>query len=190
MPKHKKNQPEFIVFTGPMFSGKTSCLLSVVDRYKIRGADVLCVKPKIDNRYSTGEIVTHAKYAIPALEVSSGKDILRLTKNLKPDAVAVDEAFMIDGSGEALVNLFMSGVSVFVSSLELSSGLEPFHEISKILPYATKVKKCAAVCTKCGSDAYTTLRKTQSVELIEVGGVESYEPVCWVCHPLSTYKGF
>lgn len=190
MTKLKKNQPEFIVFTGPMFSGKTSCLLSVVDRYKIRGANVLCVKPKIDNRYSVGEIVTHAKYAIPAIEVSSGEDIFRLAENMKPDAIAVDEAFMIEGSADNLIKLFMSGISIFVSSLELSSGLEPFLEISKILPYATKVKKCAAVCTKCGNDAHTTLRKTNSVELIEVGGVESYEPVCWVCHPLSTYKDF
>ena len=52
-----------------------------------------------------------------------------------------------------------------------------------MLPWATKIEKCPAVCTICGKDAFYTYRKVDSLSEIEVGGSELYEPRCWGHHP-------
>ena len=40
----------FVVYCGPMFSSKTTRLLSELDRFRIRRKDFLCFKPRIDDR--------------------------------------------------------------------------------------------------------------------------------------------
>lgn len=175
---------EFVLFVGAMFSSKSSRLLAAVERHQIRGSKVICFKPTIDGRYSDNSIVTHSGGSLQAISVSNGDQILRHAEQYKPDVIAVDEAFMIEGCSDALIRLFRSGITIYVSSIELSSNLKPFLEVSKMMPYATRIEKCSAVCTCCGDDAQVTLRTTNSEEEISVGGADSYEPVCWKCHPL------
>ena len=98
------------------------------------------------------------------------------------DVVAVDEAFMIDGSADALVRLFQVGKTIIVSSLEMSASCTAFDEIVKMMPWATKIEKCPAVCVVCQNDAYYTQRKVENMEEIQVGGADLYEPRCFNCH--------
>ena len=100
----------------------------------------------------------------------------------KVSVIAVDEAFMIDGIADVLIHLFKQGFGIYVSSIELSSGMSPFDEVQKMMPYATRIEKCTAICQSCGDDAHLTKRIGTSLELIEVGGIESYQPVCWQCY--------
>lgn len=174
------NNPEFIVYCGPMFSSKTSSLLATLEKYKYQHKRILVFKPKIDDRYSVNEVVTHSGWKMPAVCVKSGAEILEHMTNLEeePHVVAVDEAFMIPGSSEALIWLYTYGFTVVVSSLEMSSTGKPFAEIEKMLPWTTQVKKCCAVCTVCGRDAHFTHKKQTGGEEIEVGGSELYEPRC------------
>lgn len=180
---------EFVVYVGSMFSGKSSHLVSAVERHRIRGSRVACFKPSIDDRYANDAIVTHAGGKIGAIPVSHGRDITRIASSMNADIIAVDEAFMIEGSAEACIDLFQKGLSVYVSSIEISSTLNPFSEIEKMMTYATKVKKCAAVCMSCGGDAHVTHRKIPLDGEISVGGADTYEPLCWGCHPLTGKKG-
>lgn len=175
---------EFVVYCGPMWSGKTTRLTASVERHRFRKSRVLCFKPQIDGRYSDTSIVTHSGSRVEAFSVSNGEQIKELVFKEKPDVVAVDEAFMIDGCSEALIECFQSGISVYVSSIELSANLKPFQEIERMMSFATSVEKCRAVCVSCGEDAALTHRKVPSLEEISVGGSDSYEPMCWSCHPL------
>jgi thymidine kinase len=145
---------------------------------------VLAFKPKLDDRYEESEICTHNGGKIPAINVSSGEDILRNVTNqdARPDVIAIDEAFMIDGSADALIALYRSGFTVVVSSIEMSASCNPFTEIRDIMPWATHVEKCSAVCTVCGDDAYFTDRKVADLDEIAVGGDELYDPRCWNHH--------
>lgn len=174
------NNPEFIIYCGPMFSSKTSRLLSTLEKYKYQHKSIIVFKPKIDDRYSSSEVVTHGGWKAPAVCVKTGAEILEHLSNLSddPQVVAVDEAFMIPGAAEALAWLFTYGFTVVVSSLEMSSAGKPFHELEKMLPWATKIEKCSAVCTVCSRDAHYTHKKQSSEEEIEVGGAELYEPRC------------
>jgi len=172
---------KFKVITGPMFSSKTTLLLADIERAELQNKKVLVFKPRMDIRYSeTGEIVTHSGFKTDAVLVSTGEDILNFINSLEdvPNLIAVDELFMIDNSADILVELFFSGIDIIVSSIELSYNLRPFEQVQRILPFATEVVKCTAVCTVCGDDAAYTHKKTSSGELIEVGGKDIYEPRC------------
>lgn len=176
---------EFVVYTGPMWSGKSTRLTAAVERHRLRKTAVICFKPSIDGRYAETTIVTHSGSSVAAIPVSSGSDIIRHITRNSPKVIAVDEAFMIDGCADALIEAYRSGISVYVSSIELSANLKTFPEMEKILSFATRVEKCAAVCVKCGADAYLTHRRVPSFEEISVGGADTYEPLCWDCHPLA-----
>ncbi len=177
---------EFIVYCGPMFSGKTTRFLNYLDRCQYQGKSTAVFKPKLDERYAQEEIVTHSGTAISCTTIVRGNDIVEYLIDSNPsiDVIAVDEAFMVPGVAESLVFLFKHGKDIVVSTLDLSSGCEPFDEISSMLPYATVVKKCNAVCTACGSDAQYTYKKIEDGNVISIGGSDKYEPRCWNHHPL------
>lgn len=183
---HEKKCPEFIVFTGCMFSSKTSRLLSMLERYRYQHRPVMVFKPRKDDRYSSSDVVTHSGWRTHAHAVTNGADILDAVSDAVDgaDVIAVDEAFMIPGVSEALVFLFRRGFTIIVSSLDMSSSAKPFAEVEKMLPWATRVEKCTAVCTVCGKDAHYTHRKcVDDIDEIKVGGSETYEPRCALHHP-------
>lgn len=174
---------EFVIFTGPMFGGKTTKLLSAIDRYKYQGRKILAFKPKIDNRYHKENITTHWGGHSSAINVTSGAAISREAiesfGNKNSGVIAVDEAFMIPGAGSHLVELFKKGYTILVSSLQISSDFTPYEEMQIMMPYATKVEVCPAICTQCNADAYYTEKVGgRSDHEIEVGGSELYHPRC------------
>jgi len=179
--------PELVVFTGPMFSSKTTRLLLAAEKSKRRGRKVLAYKSSLDGRYHEANITSHMGWSLPAEPVSSGADIWRHVEDnanihdVDPASVTivVDEAFMIEGAAEAIFRLYRRGYTVFVSSIQLSSDGESFNEMEKLLPYATKVEVCSAACSVCGADAFYSSRTSVVDDVIHVGGSQSYEPRCW-----------
>lgn len=177
----KFRDPEFVMFVGPMFSSKTSRLLTALDRCKYQNKKIIAFKPKIDGRYAEDKIVTHAGAAWPAENVSSGDEILQKSQDF--EVIAVDEAFMIDGCAEVLLRLFKQGKTIYVSSVQLSATGQAFEEVKNMMPWATKIEVCPSVCTVTQRDAYYTVRKISCLDEISVGGAESYIPVCWELAP-------
>ena len=175
--------PQFIIFTGPMFGSKTTRMLAVIDRLRWQKRKYAAFKPKIDDRYGNDRISTHNGGSVQAFEVSTGAELLEIYNERKDyDIIAVDEAFMIEGVGKVLVDLFKAGNTVIVSSLQLSSWGEPFDEMREMLPWATKIEVCPAVCPITGKDAYYSYCKHQKQDGILIGGAESYEPRCFQYH--------
>ncbi len=179
-----KSDPEFIIFTGPMFGSKTTRLLASLDRYVYQNKNIVAFKPVMDSRYSDVEICTHSGGRFPAQGVSSGLDVLHFLSetNVDYDVIAVDEAFMIDGIATVLLDLYRKGKTIIVSSLQLSASGNVFEEVRDIMPWATKIEICPAVCPITGRDAYYTHRKVSGLNEIEVGGADMYEPRCWEYH--------
>ena len=174
---------QFRMYVGPMFGGKTTRMLSQIERYSYMGEEALIFKPKVDERYDIASVVAHGGEKKEAIRVQMGMDIERIVSSLyggTPSVIAIDEAFMIPGSGDAAVNLFKRGHTILVSSLQLSSDGSPYEEIQKMFPYATYVAVCPAVDPISKRDAYYTEkyggRKDHG---IEVGGSEMYRPRDW-----------
>lgn len=179
--------PTFTIFKGPMFGSKTSRLLMELERYRYQHKQVAVFKPLIDTRYAVDDIVTHCGWRTNAICVKSGADVLKHMVDLNSDirVVAVDEAFMIPGIAEVLNFLFRSGFTVIVSSLDIAANGVAFPEMVKMLPWATSIVSCSAVCTVCGKDAHYTYRKQVGGDelTVEVGGSEMYEPRCFFHFP-------
>jgi len=187
-----KSNPRFEIFTGPMFGGKTTRLLSSLERYTYQNKNVLLFKPRIDTRYSDSSIVTHSGISwsgnknsfSKVIRVETSEELFSLFENYNQkfdvDVVALDEAFMIENVSESLIKIYKMGKTILVSSLQLSSGGTPYNEMSKIMPWATSVQICPAVCSVCGEDAYYTSKSSgKDHDSIEVGGSEMYQPRCF-----------
>ena len=184
--------PDFIIFTGPMFGSKTTRLMAVVDRFKYQNRKVLAFKPKMDDRYDQADIVTHNGGKITASTIHDAAEIFMHLAESEDnyDVVAVDEAFMISGISDVLIWLYQRGITVVVSSLDMSAACNPFDELQKMMPWATKIEKCPAVCPVCGRDAYYTYKKNNDGIEIAVGGSELYEPRCFDHHPLMNKREY
>lgn len=172
--------PELKIFTGPMFGGKTTRMLAALERYQYQHRETILFKPRIDVRYSEEKVVTHKGQEHTSILVSSGDEILE--KSLDADVIAVDELFMIPESAKALLALFRKGKTILVSTLQLSSqpsGYTAFEEVRDLMPWATDIEVCPAVCSKCDRDAFYTERLIKEEREVLVGGAEAYQPVCW-----------
>lgn len=166
---------EFVIFTGPMFGGKTSRMLSQLERAKYQRKVIKLFKPEIDKRYSHESVVCHNGNRWESISISNGQDIYNHATGA--DVIAVDEAFMIPGIADALLKLYNRGKQIYVSSLQLSSEGTSFPEMAKMFPWATKIEICPAVCY-CGNDAFYTISLTEKDEEVRIGGKEKYEPRC------------
>lgn len=173
--------PELKIFTGPMFGGKTTRMLAALERYHYQNRTTMLFKPWMDTRYTDEEVVvTHKGQKHNSILVNNGEEILK--KGLEADVVAVDELFMIPGSAECLISLFKKGKTILVSTLQLSSqpsGYTAFEEPKLLMPWATSIEVCPAVCAHCDRDAHYTQRIGEQPKKILVGGAGDYQPVCW-----------
>ena len=186
---------DLILYTGPMFSSKTTKLLMQADKRFYQKQNVIAFKSSMDDRYSTiGEIVTHNFNKIPAHLVKTGEQIIqKISEQDNVDCVLLDELFLIEGGADACVKLYKKGYDVVVSSIDLSFTGEPFPEVKDLMPFCTRIIKCKSVCSVCQKDARYTYKKVSvkhveafesdpSIEQIQVGGAELYEPRCQEHH--------
>ena len=181
--KGNKMNQFFNIYIGPMFGSKTTRLLGDVDRLKHKGREILAIKPKIDTRYSSSNISSHNGGVLEAHTVSHAEEIYTLIReNPKYSVVAVDEAFMIEGIDNVLIDLYKSNsFSIIVSSIQMDAGEVPFENIKNLLPFATKIEVCPAVCTKCDQDAYYTKALfdiENATQEEKIGSKDMYEPRC------------
>jgi thymidine kinase len=150
---------EFVIYTGSMFGGKTSRMLARLERAKYKKKVIKLFKPNMDTRYSTESVMSHNGVRWRSTNIINGQDIL---ENLgRADVVAVDEAFMIPGVADTLVDLYKRGKTIYVSSLQMSSAGDPFEEVVKMMPYATRI-----------------IRLNNEEREVMVGGKDDYEPRC------------
>ena len=174
-------------YTGPMFSGKSDELLKEYDK-KYHKSKILLFKPKIDNRYSDDEVVSHQKRAYKCISISSAHEIYSyLTESL--DCVCIDEVQFFDDEiidiAEYLAN---KGIRVIVAGLDTDFRGEPFKITANLLARSEDVTKLTAICVKCGKEATRTQRlvngEPASINdpIVLVGASESYEPRCRKCH--------
>ena len=183
------------VICGCMFAGKTEELIRRINVLTFAKKKIIVFKPKIDNRYSETEIVSHAGAHVPCVVVSKATDILENIKS-DTDVVAIDEVQFFDQDiVDVCEYLADSGLRVMVAGLDKDFRGEPFGVLPDLLTRAEFVTKLTAVCAKCGAPATRTQRivngKPASFDdpIVLVGAKEAYEPRCRHCHevPGKTY---
>ncbi|UTR16278.1 thymidine kinase [Salipaludibacillus sp. LMS25] len=176
------------VVCGSMFSGKSEELIRRVRRASYGKQKIQVFKPKMDNRYSEKEVVSHNGTKIYAWPVEKSTDILRLLEN-DTQVVAIDEVQFFDEDVVSVSQyLADEGIRVIVAGLDQDFRGEPFAHVPTLMALAETITKLQAICLSCGSPASRTQRlidgepASYDDPVILVGASESYEPRCRHCH--------
>ena len=185
---HQYREGWIEVISGCMFAGKTEELIRRINVLSYAKKNIIVFKPKIDNRYSDSEIVTHSGAKVPCLVVEKAQDILKKIE-ADTEVVAIDEVQFFDKDiVEVCEYLADKGIRVMVAGLDKDFRGESFGVMPELLTRAEFVTKLTAVCAKCGAPATRTQRlvngKPAGFEdpIVMVGADESYEPRCRHCH--------
>ena len=168
------------VISGSMFSGKTEELIRRMKRAQFAKQNVEIFKPQVDTRYDEEMVVSHDDNQIHSTPVPSSSNILILANNV--DVVGIDEAQFFDDGLVAVCNqLANSGVRVIVAGLDMDFKGIPFGPMPGVMACAEYVTKVHAICMKCGELAYHSHRMTEQKELVLLGELDEYEPLCRAC---------
>lgn len=185
-----KLSPKLVVNVGGMFSGKSSELQRQGQRHILRGHKVFFVKPRIDNRYSSDEIVTHDGRKVEAFNVDTDGRFYNQIP-VGTDVILIDEVqFFEETLLEQIDYLLTSGYRVYCSGLDLDFEGNPFGITPLLMAKADEVNKLHAVCDKCGNDAWVTPRKNNNKETIQLGEKDEYFPLCRKCFYEHKFDGF
>jgi thymidine kinase len=164
-----------------MFSGKTEELFRRLRRAQFANQAILLVKPSIDERYASEEVVSHVGQSWAALRCQQAQEILALWKG--EQIVAIDEAQFFDQQIVAVCNeLANKGARVIIAGLDMDYLGQPFGPIPQLMAIAEYVSKVHAVCVDCGNLAHFSYRTVAQTEQVLVGAVEKYKPLCRSCY--------
>jgi len=177
------------VITGSMYAGKTEELLRRIKRIEYAKKRVIVFKPKIDDRYSSCEVVSHNNGRTKSVNVTKSSDILDYLVEPYPYAIAIDEVQFLDEKIIGVCEKFANkGVRVIVAGLDRNFRGEPFGVMPELLARAEYVTKLVAICSVCGAPATRTQRlingqpANYNDPIILVGAKEQYEARCRHCH--------
>lgn len=177
----------FELITGPMFSEKTTELISKVKRHMSVNELCTVIKYSHDNRYSEEYVVSHNKKKIKANITTSG--LLFSTKQwnqiAKSVCVAIDEGqFFGDELSSFVAKCLSMDKHVIVAALDLYHTGKPWKNIMNLAftGVDNHIKKCAR-CTACKSEYAVFTYKLRGIdeESIDIGGSDKYTPHCRSC---------
>ncbi len=168
------------VICGSMFSGKTEELIRRLRRALIARQKVKIFKPKVDNRYSETEIVSHDQQRIKAKVIKDPQEMIHLA--LEAQVVGIDEAQFFDNSlVDVCQKLANMGKRVIVAGLDQDFRGQPFEPVPQLLAVAEYITKTHAICSVCGNPANHTQRLTKDTDTVIVGASNIYEARCRNC---------
>ena len=150
---------------------------------------MISFKPKIDNRYNAGCIVSHNGKEADCYVVDTIEEMRAIVNREKFDVMSIDEVqFFPKEVVEFCQEIADGGKRVIVSGLDMDFKGKPFHIVPEIMAVAEHVSKLTAVCMKCKRPATRTQRIVNgrpakaSDPVVLVGAKESYEARCRKCH--------
>ena len=136
---------------------------------------------EIDDRYATGQVVSHSRWRLEAERVRSAHEILDRV-DPRTEVVGIDEAqFLGEPLLDAATKLANLGKRVIVAGLDTDFLGRPFEPMPRLLAMAEEITKLLAICVRCGNPAVHTQRLFASEDLIVVGAAGMYEARCRRC---------
>lgn len=168
---------------GPMFSGKTSHVIKMANKFRAIGKKVLIVNHVFDNRYSKTHLVSHDNASEKTMFLENLSILSGLEEYINADVVIIEEAqfftdlfdFVSIESDKHLLKDFI------VSGLSGDFNRNSFGEIYKLVSIAEKVLKLSGFCNVCKdatAGSFTKLLQNNIKSNILVGEKDLYQCVC------------
>jgi thymidine kinase len=172
-----------------MNSGKSIEVLRVAHNYEEQGKKVLLFTPVIDDRYGIGTVASRIGMQKEAAIVDEHTDMFAIAQTERPNAILVDEAqFLQAKQTKQLVDIVdRLDIPVMAYGLRADFRGQLFEGSYHLLALADTIEEIKTVCWYCDKKAIMNMRCKDGVpifegEQIQIGGNESYVPVCRKCY--------
>ena len=172
---------------GAMNSGKTTLLLQVAHNYEEQGKPVVLMTSGVDDRSGRGIIASRIGLERKVKPIMDDTNIYDYVNKMdrKIYCVLIDEAQFL--KKEHVLQLIKSvdelNIPVMAFGLKNDFRNELFEGSKYLLIYADKIEEMKTICWFCPHKATMNLRihngkPVYEGEQVQIGGNESYYPVC------------
>ncbi|GAX90192.1 thymidine kinase [Effusibacillus lacus] len=177
---------------GAMNSGKSIEILKVAHNYEEQNKGVLIFTSAIDDRDEMGYVSSRIGIRRKAIPVFDDTDIFSVVQdsNHRVYCVLVDEVQFLKKEQILQLVRIVDELSIPVIGFGLKNDFrnELFEGSKYMLLYADKIEEMKTICWFCERKATMALRVDENKkpvytgEQIQIGGNDSYFPVCRKCH--------
>ena len=188
------------LYIGPMFSSKSSSLLSEINRYKYITDKILVINHVLDSkRHSSlqlnesknntkGILKTHDNKIFPAFMLNKLEELYSNSfysvKYQQANIIIIDEGQFYNDLYSFIKNELNNRQHrklFIVSGLSSDSNMEPIGDIVKLVPLADEIIKLNAYCVYCKNGTLANFTRRENVKdstQILVGSHDMYSPCC------------
>jgi thymidine kinase len=190
------------IILGPMFSGKTTMLIELYNKYNEKTKNfmnynsednieiyedikVAVINYSKDKRYHETMLSTHDQVMIPCTFADNLNDVINTREIIDADVVLINEGqFFPDLFENVIIMVENMNKNVHVCGLDGDYNRNKFGQLLDLIPYCNNVLKLSSKCSICYHNASFTHRKTDEQEQIVIG-TDSYIPLCRGCYNMN-----
>lgn len=170
------------VILGPMFSGKTTELVRIYNKYS--GCDIPCtvINHSNDKRYDSNKMSTHSKIMIDSINTENLMSVIQpLIENIQ--VFIINEGQFFKDLHKSMIYLLKHNKTVYVCGLDGDFKRNKFGEILDIIPLADDIVKLKGICSICRkNDSIFTHRTIKNDNQILIGEKNMYMSLCRKCY--------
>ena len=172
-----------------MNAGKSTALLQADHNYRERGMSTILFTSSKDERYGKNEIVSRIGIKAPATyffeNTNIFEEVLEESKKNQTNCVLIDEAQFLSKDQVFQLGRIVDELNIPVLTFGIRTDFkgELFEGSQYLLAWSDNIKEIKTVC-HCGGKATMVVRINSNGAIvsegtqIEVGGNESYIPLC------------
>ncbi|MFC4651413.1 thymidine kinase [Lactococcus nasutitermitis] len=178
---------QFYFRYGTMNSGKSIEILKVAHNYEEEGKPVLLMTSNLDTREGVGFVASRIGIRHEAVAIDEKMALLSYISHLsvKPFCVLIDEAQFLTKENIYDLAHVVDDLDIPVMAFGLKNDFrnELFEGSKYLLLLADKIEEIKTVCWFCSKKATMVIRTINGKpvyegEQVQIGGNESYIPVC------------
>ena len=176
---------------GAMNSGKSIEIIKVAHNYEEQNKPVMLLTSALDNRTEVGVIASRVGFEREATAIDNETNIFELIRAVDERlfCVLVDEAQFLKKHHVLELTQVVDELDIPVMAFGLKNDFTNhlFEGSEQLLIYADKIEEIKTICWFCHKKATMNLRLAEGQpvyhgEQIQIGGNESYLPVCRRCY--------
>ncbi|MDQ1910664.1 thymidine kinase [Paenibacillus sp. GD4] len=176
---------------GTMNSGKSIEVLRTAHNYEEQGKKVLLFTPLVDDRYGVGTVASRIGMQKEGIIIDDGLDMVQMALKERPNCILIDEAQFLKKEQILQLAEIVDTLNIPVIAYGLRADFmgELFEGSYHLLALADKIEEIKTICWYCDKKAIMNMRCKDGVPVfegaqIQIGGNESYLPVCRKCYSL------
>tara|TARA_B100000902_G_C27292205_1_gene907801 strand:- start:1778 stop:2356 length:579 start_codon:yes stop_codon:yes gene_type:complete len=174
---------------GPMWSGKTTELIKIYNKFKYCNINVLAINYLHDTRYGNNTISTHDKNDIPCLMIKNLKEVSDIKNDIltqiftEAQVILINEGqFFKDINEWVNISVNKYNKHIYICGLDGDYNRTCFDKFLELIPNCDKVKKYSAICSECKQRPAIFTHRIINNDNQELIGNDIYKPMCRKCY--------